>query len=124
VSPKSSGFEKNLSTLRTGGLIAYPVRGQVTATPEGEALGSAEVAATQAELHAYVRRLIGESRWRVLSPLIDVYDAPLSREELAGRAGVSSASSGFEKNLSTLRSLGLIDYPERGVVVALEVLFP
>jgi hypothetical protein len=38
-------------------------------------------------------------------------------------ARVSVVSSGFEKNLSTLRSFELIDYPSRGEVVALPVLF-
>jgi len=123
VSPKSSGFEKNLSTLRTAGLIDYPAQGAVCATAQGEELGYAEAPATVEDLHVYVRRLIGESRWRVLAAVIDAYPDALPRETAAERAGVSPQSSGFEKNISTLRSFGLIGYPARGYVAALPVLF-
>jgi hypothetical protein len=38
-------------------------------------------------------------------------------------AGASVTSSSFTNNLGSLRSLGLIDYPQPGQVVALPVLF-
>ena len=40
-----------------------------------------------------------------------------------GSSGSSSTSSAYANNLGRLRSLGLIDYPDRGHVVALPVLF-
>lgn len=36
---------------------------------------------------------------------------------------VSSASSGFEKNVSTLSGLGFVHYPVKGSVAALPILF-
>jgi hypothetical protein len=38
--------------------------------------------------------------------------------------GNSATSSGFANNLGALRSLGLIDYPQRGQVMATDLLFP
>lgn len=123
VSPKSSGFEKNLSTLRTQGYIDYPGQGTVVLLGKGEAVANADSAPrTAAEMQTFVRGLVGEARWRVLDPLIQMYPGDITRDDLAPYAGVSANSSGFEKNLSTLRSLGLIDYPRRGYVVAQPVL--
>lgn len=39
------------------------------------------------------------------------------------RADVSAVSSGYEKNVSTLRSLGLVTYPSQGTVAAAPALF-
>jgi hypothetical protein len=123
-SPKSSGFEKNLSTLRTNGLIDYPDRGRVTLTGAGrdvaqrpQAIGSVE------DLHDAIYRMVSGPQAALLRALVAAYPAPLTRDELADAAGVSAASSGFEKNISTLKSFELVYYPERGYVQALPVLF-
>lgn len=129
VSPKSSGFEKNVSTLRTRGYLDFPQKGHLTLTDDGRAIASAENAPqTAEEMQEYVRVLVGETKWNILRILVDCYPEALTREELAERADcaeyqVSATSSGYEKNLSTMKSLGLITYPGRGLVVALPVLF-
>ena len=48
----------------------------------------------------------------------------MTRDDLATCADVSVNSSGFEKNLSTLRSLGLINYGPGKTVFATDLLFP
>jgi hypothetical protein len=124
ASPKSSGYSNNLGALRTAGLIDYPAPGTVALTDEGIVLANArEAPQTTAEMHAYVRSLIGPSRARLLDQLIDAYPSALAKGELAERAGVSPTSSGFSNNLGSLRSLGLIDYPSPGTIAALPVLF-
>lgn len=60
---------------------------------------------------------------RILEALIGAYPDPIERTELAERAGASPTSSAYANNLGRLRTLGLIDYPDRGHVVALPVLF-
>lgn len=123
-SPRSSGYEKNISTLKNAGLIDYPGPGELELTPAGEAAAAPpEVPATDAALHEAIRRHVSTPQWRILEALIDTYPGAMGRESLAERAGASVLSSGYEKNVSTLRSLGLIDYPTRGEVVALPVLF-
>lgn len=124
VSPKSSGYSNNLGAMNTSGLISYPSRGFVQITDEGRAhVGDVDAPASTEELHDKVRGLVPEARWRIIQPLIDAYPDALSREDLADLAGVSPASSGYSNNLGALRSLGLLDYPERGQVVASDMLF-
>lgn len=124
VSPKSSGYGNNLGAMNTAGLIRYPSRGRVQITDEGRAyVPEVPELATTAELHTQVRSVISEARWRILEPLIAAYPDSVRREELAERAGVSASSSGYGNNLGALRSLGLLDYPDRGWVIAADVLF-
>jgi hypothetical protein len=47
----------------------------------------------------------------------------LTKEEVAVTVEASPTSSAFANNLGALRSLGLIDYPERGQVAATDALF-
>ncbi|WP_457181110.1 helicase HerA domain-containing protein [Mycobacteroides abscessus] len=125
VSPKSSGFKNNLGALRSSGLIDYPARGAVALTDGGWEQVDREVLAevSDAVLHEQVRRLIVPARWQLVKQLIEAHPGALSREELARRAGVSVDSSGFKNNLGALRTLGLLDYPARGYVVAASILF-
>lgn len=124
ASHKSSGFEKNVSTLRTGGYISYPDAGALALTAEGRAIAHKPTSApTTAELHAAVRSHVSGPQWALLAALCAVYPGSLSREELAQQANVSHLSSGFEKNVSTLRSFGFVDYPEQGRVVATPIMF-
>jgi hypothetical protein len=124
-SPKSSGFEKNLSTLRTAGLIDYPDRGRVVLTEAGQAKASApNLKPTEDALHEAIYRMVSGPQATLLRVLVERRGESITREDLARAAGVSSASSGFEKNISTLRSFELIDYPQRGLVCATNILFP
>jgi hypothetical protein len=124
ASPKSSAYSNNLGALRTAGLIDYPAGGKVALTEAGRSLANAAGApTTTAELHAYVFGLVGGAKARLLEVLIDVYPETIEKAELAERAGASATSSAFSNNLGSLRSLGLIDYPAGGYVVALPVLF-
>jgi uncharacterized protein len=124
-SPRSSGYEKNVSTLKSKGLIDYPSPGYLALTPEGAKWGVdlPGFPLTTEHLHASIRDHVSGPQWRILAALIDAYPHALTRDDLARRAHQSVLSSGFEKNVSTLRSLGFIDYPSRGYVVGLPVLF-
>jgi hypothetical protein len=126
VSPKSSGYQNNLGGLRTLGLIAYPAPTFVALTDDGRQHSDNALAAsllTTEELHAHVQQLLPPARWRIVEPLLAAYPAPMTRAQLAEAAGVSEASSGFQNNLGGLRTLGLLDYPQPGQVVANAVLF-
>lgn len=124
ASPKSSAYANNLGSLRSAGLIDYPQGGYVALTHEGAGLADAAHAPNStAELQAYVRSLVGGPKTAILDQLIHVYPSPLAKDDLAERAGASPTSSAFANNLGSLRSLGLIDYPRKGWVVALPVLF-
>lgn len=124
ASPKSSGYTNNLGALRTAGLIDYPAPGAAALTDDGRAIAdSSDAPSTHDELLAYVRQLVGPARSRIIDALVNVYPDALPKDELADRAGASASSSGYTNNLGSLRSLGLIDYPQAGYAAATPVLF-
>jgi uncharacterized protein len=124
ASPKSSGYGNNLGALRSGKLIDYPAIGRVMLTDEGRAMANAPARPpTTEDLHARLAESLPPARWRILQELIAVYPEALPKLDLATRSGVSAASSGYGNNLGALRSLGFIDYPQQGYVVARPALF-
>lgn len=54
----------------------------------------------------------------------EVYPKSLHRENIASQTGQSPTSSGFDKNLSTLKSLGVVIYVSGRHVAATDLLFP
>jgi hypothetical protein len=124
-SPVSSGFANNLGAPRSRGLITYPVGGRVALTDAGRALAAAAEPITSLEqLHAAWLARLPEPQGHVLRVLIDRHPEAMDRAELAVAAAQSPTSSGFANNLGALRSLGLLDYPQPGQVVATDLLFP
>lgn len=125
VSPKSSGYANNLGALRTKGLIDYPSGGRVALTDAGKAIANTpEKAPTLADLHASWLAMVTRPQAAILAPLIACYPGSVDRDQLAAFADVSAASSGYANNLGFLRTMGAIDYPERGKVRAAAILFP
>ncbi len=124
ASPTSGGYFNNLGSLRSDGLIEYPAGGSVALTDAGRAIASTEgVPSTTSELHSVIRQKLPPAKWRILEALIDIYPDSITKSELAESIGVSATSGGYFNNLGSLRSLGLIDYPQSGQVAALSVLF-
>jgi uncharacterized protein DUF87 len=124
VSPTSGGYFNNLGSLRSDGLIEYPSGGTVALTEAGQAIASTDgVPSTTAELHDAIRAKLPPAKWKIVERLIAAYPKPVAKDDLAERIGVSPTSGGFFNNLGSLRSLGLIDYPQPGAAAALPVLF-
>lgn len=115
VSPSSSGYEKNVSTLKTAGLIEYPRQGEVSFTPEGQASAAAPTDDGTPAADFWLA-IINEPKAKILRALIDKHPTAMSRGAIAQVAQVSDTSSGFEKNLSQLKTLGAVEYPMPGVV--------
>lgn len=124
VSPTSGGYFNNLGSLRSAGLIEYPAPSEVALTEAGRPLADASSApSTDEELHEAIRRKLPPAKWKLLEQLIALYPEDIPKDELAERVGVRPTSGGYFNNLGSLRSLGLIDYPAPGHVVAQSVLF-
>jgi len=122
--PTSGAYFNNLGALRTAELLTYPRPGLVALTDSGRRLADAGTApATTGELHARIRAKLSPAKWRLLEVLIAVYPKAVTKDELATRAGARETSGAYFNNLGSLRSLGLLDYPIPGSVVALPVLF-
>lgn len=113
-SPKSGGFGNLLGTLRTAGLIDYPQPGTVCLTEAGTAIAPPPGVGTVRER---VMSILSAPQQKILDVLIGQADT-ISRDDLAGMTGYSAGSGGYGNLLGSLRSLGLIDYPARGLVVA------
>jgi hypothetical protein len=114
-SSKSSGFDKNMSTLSSAGLIERVQGGFVRLSQTGRQLARADSAPASLDaLHdAWYAKLSGPQRL-MLQLLVVAYPEPVSREDLASGSGQSMKSSGFDKNESTLSSLGLMErMPDR-----------
>lgn len=123
-SPNSGGFNNLLGGLRTAGLIDYPGTGTVDLTGAGSALASAPSAPPSTEeLHQRVYEVLSAPQRRILEALIGAYPQALDRDTLGQRTDYSPTSGGFNNLLGSLRSLRLIDYPQRGYVAAEPVLF-
>lgn len=125
ASPTSGTFGENLASLRRAELIDYPSPGCVSLTPAGFARvrEDAEVPRTNGDIHAFVRRLVGEPCWKILDVLIEEHPNMIPKKELAQRAGVSPTSGTFGENLAELRKHGFLDYPAGGQARAQDVLF-
>jgi hypothetical protein len=112
-----NGHFNNLSgTLRTKGLIDYPSGGRLGLTDAGRAAAQApERAPTRAELVARVTSVLkGEPPRRIFAILAE-RGAPLSRAELASAAGYTE-NGHFNNIVGSLNSIGVCDYPTRGMV--------
>lgn len=123
---QSTGFVKAMGGLRTAGLIDYPPHGGTVAlTDAGRAAATQpERPRTAEELQERVVSMLGGATARILRPLLAAYPKALDRSEVASAAGYGHLqSTGFVKAMGKLRTLGFIDYPDRGSVVAKPVLF-
>lgn len=124
VSPTSGGYFNNLGALRSMGFIDYPSGGTVALTEAGAALASTDgIPTTTDELHDAIRAKLPAAKWKILEVLIRHYPRALTKDDLAQSIEVSPTSGGYFNNLGSLRSLGLVDYPQPGTVAAQPILF-
>jgi hypothetical protein len=121
----SKGFANAIGALRSAGSIDYPSPGTIALTDAGRPLAhAADAPRTSQELQDRLISMLGGANGRIVRELVNIYPKSMPREILAERAGYSNtASKGFANAIGRLRSLGLIDYPERGQIRAQSVLF-
>jgi hypothetical protein len=121
----SKGFTNAMGALRSSALIDYPPGGLVVLTDDGRAAAAPpDAPRTPEELQRRVVDMLGGASGRILKPLIDAYPKSVVRDEVAAAAGYGHLNSkGFTNAIGRLRSLGFIDYPDRGTIVAKPVLF-
>lgn len=108
LSSKSGSFGTYLGKGRSNGWITGD-RNALTLTDEGlTILGSYEELPTGTALRQYWVGELGGGASRMLEELANVHPSPLSAEEVAERAGISSSSGSFGTYLGRLRSLELV----------------
>lgn len=113
--------------LRAAELIDYPTAGAAALTDTGRALATpADIERTTEGLHRAVFARLADPEQRVLAGIIADWPDAISKQEAGTRAGYTvgdKVGGTFANILGRLRSLGLIDYPQAGFVVATDVLF-
>lgn len=125
VSPTSGGYFNNLGKLRSLGLIDYPEGGAAALTTAGEQVANHPAKPpTLRELHESWLRIVSNPQAAILEVLIEIYPGSIGKDDLADRVGASRTSGGYFNNLGHLRTLGAIDYPQKGMVQATSILFP
>lgn len=123
ASVTSSSFQKNLGALNTRRLITYPDRGHVALTTDGRREAPPAEHKSAEKVFADGLALLTNPQKQLLIALRDAYPETVARPDLAVRAGAAHSSSSFQKNLGSLKTAGLIEYPERGSAKAAEWLF-
>jgi hypothetical protein len=125
VKPTTGSYGNNLGALRTAGYIEYPKSGQLALTNLGKASANGPTTpVTNAALHQMVYDLVPAPQARILRIVIDQYPADVDRGFPAEQLGVDASTGSYGNNLGALRTLGVIDYPAKGRVVATDLLFP
>jgi uncharacterized protein len=123
-SPTSGTYLNKLGALRTAGLIDYPSPRTVALTgPGGTVASPVGVPKTTAELHDAIKGALTPTKWRILRELIGIYPQSLTKDELAIRVDLAPGSGTFLNYLGSLRTLGLVDYPEKSRAAASQLLF-
>lgn len=123
VSPTSGGYFNNLGALRNQlGYIDYPTPGEVAFTEEGRA--HANPSDDPRPVHEHWLDVVSTPQRTILEALIARHPEPIGKDELAGEINVSPTSGGYFNNLGRLRTLGAIDYPQKGQVALTRHVMP
>ncbi len=120
-SPTSTGYTNPRGSLKSKGLVLYPVSDHVEMTAEGEALAVADV---PHDLRAFVLAQLPGPEARILKAAIAIYPRTDSNEEIAKAAGYSHTSTGYTNPRGALKTKELVTYPTSGMVRAADWLFP
>jgi hypothetical protein len=120
---KSSGFEKNVSTLKTGGYLETGGPGMLRILSPGRGEVGDQQPPTHELLLQKCAAALSTPQGAILNNLVQVYPQDLAREEIAERSGTTVTSSGFEKNMSTLKTAGMLEITGKGRARAAAWLF-
>lgn len=117
------GFNNPRGALRTKGLLDH--RGDsLRLTAAGRALANVpDTSLSTKELHDRVLAQLKSPERRIMEPVLNAYPDAISDEDLAKASGYAHGSGGYNNPRGRLRSLNLIEYPERGMIRASEFLF-
>lgn len=117
-------FNNPRGQLKKKGLVSYHSK-KIRLTDTGKAVANIPNSpATVEELHHRVLSRLSGPESRLLQPLLKTWPKSIQVEELARRADYAYGSGAFNNPKGRLRTLGLINYPEPGYIVASDILFP
>jgi hypothetical protein len=122
---RSGGFSEPLGRLIAAGLAAAPQPGRVAITPAGhDVIGAVQPPGTPEEMQARVMSKLSGPERKLLHVILGAWLAAITKEALGAACGYTNIrSGGFSEPLSRLNTLGLVQTPTRGSVVASPTLF-
>jgi hypothetical protein len=124
-SPRSSGYEKNLSTLSAAGFVQRRPGRLLALTEKGRDFAAVvRTPPTLEDLHEAWMPFLSGPQQRMVRQLIACFPEATAYIDLAAATDQSPKSSGFEKNLSTLSALGLAERRAGRMIAAGALLFP
>ncbi len=124
LTPGAGHTVSSFGALRSAGLIDYPTPGTVILTEAGRGRADAStVPQGVEEMQRQVLAKLPSAQRRILEVLLPAYPAALAKDDASMKAGLVPGAGHTVSSYGRLRSLGLIDYPTPGQVVALPVLF-
>lgn len=129
MSPASSAFTGHVAALRTAKHIVYPAEGMLAITSEGRVAwdvpqGTHKFGQKDLQAAWMASSALSDAEKRLLGVLLAEHPKALTREQLAGRAGVSHKSSAYTADVARLSTLGIARYPQNGSVALTDLLFP
>lgn len=117
-------FNNPRGRLNQRGFVRYVQGGKIELTDDGQRHAEEPDTPLDAqELQRMVLQRLPGPEQRILQVLIEAYPDALSNEACAKAAGYAPDGGAYNNPRGRLRSLGLIEYPERGVVQAKPLLF-
>lgn len=123
-SPKSSTFEKYVSMLKSAGYLVVQ-NNSFTLTEAGqERARRPDAPPSHDGMMALISQKLTAGQLAIVNAAVAVYPNTISRDDLATAAGSTPTSSTFEKYLSQMKSLGLVEQVAPKVLKASDQLFP
>lgn len=115
-------FNNPRGALRSAGFVEY-AGDAIRLTETGKQVANyPAVPLTVAELQRHVMNVLPGPHEKILTVLLGKYPNPISKDECAALAGYATGGA-FNNPLGRLRSMGLVEYPQPGYVVAASLLF-
>jgi hypothetical protein len=111
--------------LNVRGLVEYAPGSRIRLTEAGRGMAVAtDVPSTNEALHESVLARLPGPEQRLLKPLLKSYPKAIHNQTLADAAGYTAGAGAFNNPRGRLKTLGLIEYPQPGMVKARDLLFP
>ena len=127
IKPQGGHFGNTVGPLKTAGLIDYQTQGTIALTEQGIPLADWPEAPPTIEV--YQRGMLdmlktGPQR-KIVEALIELGPGrEIEREELGARTGINPSGGHFGNTVGPLRTLGLVEYPSRGMIAATDLVWP
>lgn len=116
-------FNNPRGALRVMGLIEYTSRGMRLTEAGRTRAQLPDTPLTTQELHNRVLAQLPTPEQKLLKVLLEAYPEAVDNDQLARAAGYEPGGGAFNNPRGRLRTLGLVEYPQKGQVKAADLLF-